>query len=107
MQQVTKFERTPRETSATELNKLLLTIILTVLTQFEDLNLVNADATDETKLCHDKICPWILSRTIVILSASTNRPYESFAIKGNQPDLSGARKIKRRFRSARKFTLVV
>ena len=56
------------------------------MTQFEDLNLVNADATDETKTCHDKICPWILSRTIVILSASTNRPYESFAIKGNQPD---------------------
>ena len=54
MQQVTKFERAPRETSATELNKLLLTIILTVLTQFEDLNLVNADATDETKLVTTK-----------------------------------------------------
>ena len=24
--------------------------------------------------CHDKICPWILSRTIAILSASADRP---------------------------------
>ena len=47
----------------------------TVLTQFEDLNHVTADATDETKLVtDDKICPWILPWTIVILSSSADQP---------------------------------
>ena len=41
-------------------------------TQFEDFNRVNADATDETK-----ISPWILPRTIVILSAIADRPLVS------------------------------
>lgn len=44
---------------------------MTVLTQFEDLNLVNADATDETKFVTTK-----LSRTIAILSASADRPFK-------------------------------
>ena len=42
----------------------------TVLTQFEDFNHINAAATDKNR--HDKICPWILPRTIAILAASAH-----------------------------------
>ena len=105
-----------RDTSATELNKLLLTIILTVLTQFEDLNLVNADATDETKLvttkfvlgfCHGQFWFCLLVR-IGPMNLSPLKVTSQTHILGDPgARLSGARKIKRRFRSARKFTLVV
>ena len=36
------------------------------LTEFDGFEMFNADATDETKICHNKICPLILDNSSLV-----------------------------------------
>ena len=45
-----------------------------VLTEFDSFEILNADTADETKTCHDKICPLIFVETIPVFSTSVDRP---------------------------------
>ena len=41
---------------------------------FDSFDIFSADPTEETKICHEKLCPLIFFWTTLVLSASADRP---------------------------------